>query len=653
MNNENDNLEVELMAIVGMDSSIDKERRIKELAKNRGVGVQFIKKEIHRIDKKIQKRDFEVAVKNEYTTEFILDNGLEATVPHPFLIKDFKIYKEKIIRGKDGEHIVIEKKFNAIIYVSALTKNCQTGEEGAQITYICNGQAPRKAVVRWTILNSASKILELGSLGIPINSNNSHDAIDIIETFTEENREKIPLIKVVDSFGLHFIDGEWHFIYGNKIISSNSSSKNKIEKNSDSLISISSKAMHVKGNSEQWIEAMKFFLKHDLALFIFGAVLAAPFMKFFSLSPFLIHVHGNSSQGKSTILKVASSFCGDIGDEGLVLSWNCSLTGAEARLADFNGASPIFDDLSQARGDDVVKSIVYMIGNARGAQRGTITGGSQKISTFTGIALSSGEGPIVKNATLQGMAIRVLELDELPFGERLTGEEIHQLNKYSEVILNNYGHFYEPFLQQIVDDLNNEVEREKLQDHFNDISNEMKNKKEGNNFSNRILPSFAVIKFALRRVKNLIPELELTDQKINESVDRLFVSRLEKLDAKNNIDYKALQYVFDRVIASPRAFQDDNDQLNQWGKYIYPANNRKEIEAYAILRPRLHELLKEGGFDPESMINFFKNNKWYENDKSGGLKTIAFSGRPPARCFVFKIELLKKLGIVGKEEKEE
>lgn len=638
----------ELMVIATMESPIEKEAAIKDLAKRTGIGVQAIKKEIKILENNILERIREAVSTNQFTRDIVLENGDIMELPHPYMLFNNRLVKQ-LPMNKNDEERRYERIINGLVFISAFTKNQQTYEEGAELSFSLNKDQHYKSVILdWPTLNSASKILSLGTLGIPVNSVNAYKVIEFLDSYVASNRENIPTINVVDSFGLHLIEGEWHFVLGGKIISQKSS-KMELVKNSDSTFSVRLKAIHSKGDSALWVEAMQFFKKYDQPLFILGAVLAAPMMKFFNISPFTIHLCGNSSRGKSTAIKVGASFCGDANSDSLMLTWNCSRAAGEARLTDFNGATPIFDDLSQVRSEDIVTSIIYMIGNARGAQRGTVNGGSQKVMSFSGIALSTGEAPIIKTSSLQGMAVRVLEFDEPPFGERFTQDELVLFEEYNKVVLENYGHYYEPYIQTLIEDLNSEDEKCELQSSFNLAVSEMKSAVDSNNFSNRIIPYFAIIKLALFRLSELVPELGLTNQRIEECILGLLETRLKKLDSKSNIDYKALQYVIGRVISHPGGFEGGIYQNDMWGKYLMSSGDRS-IEAYAIFQHKLFVLLKDGGFDPDAMTLFFKQNKWIELDSKGGLKTVSFPGKTSMRCFVFRVDLLQRLGIIGKDE---
>ncbi len=116
--------------------------------------------------------------------------------------------------------------------------------------------------------------------------------------------------------------------------------------------------------------------------------LAGPFLKFLDHQGFGLHIYGNSSSGKTTCLKVASSVTG-----GEVKSWRTTDNALESIAKEHNDNCLLLDEIGQCT-PDVVDHTTYMLANGQGKARATKAAVAKQISTWLMTYLSTGELPI-------------------------------------------------------------------------------------------------------------------------------------------------------------------------------------------------------------------------------------------------------------------
>jgi putative DNA primase/helicase len=119
--------------------------------------------------------------------------------------------------------------------------------------------------------------------------------------------------------------------------------------------------------------------------FVVGMAFAAPLLPLVGMEPGGLHLVGNTSEGKSTLLKVANSVTG--GKE--VQSWRSTANGLEAIATAHNHILLPIDELGQA--EKAVGEAIYMLGNGQGKTRMTKQLANRKPKTWQLLFLSSGE----------------------------------------------------------------------------------------------------------------------------------------------------------------------------------------------------------------------------------------------------------------------
>jgi putative DNA primase/helicase len=169
-----------------------------------------------------------------------------------------------------------------------------------------------------------------------------------------------------------------------------------------------------------------------------------------------VHMVGDSSSGKSTIARAASSVWG--GKE-YRRSWRTTANGLEGAAALFNDGFLVLDEISECDPTDVGE-IAYSLGNGCGKQRANRYGSAKPVTRWLCFALSNGERSIataIKEGGGRVKAGQSMRLLDLPT-KRQHGawDDLHgfshgaALSDYiSSEALANYGHAGRAYLERL------------------------------------------------------------------------------------------------------------------------------------------------------------------------------------------------------------
>jgi hypothetical protein len=146
------------------------------------------------------------------------------------------------------------------------------------------------------------------------------------------------------------------------------------------------------------------------------AALAAPLLERVGMRGFAVHLCGDSSRGKTTMLRVAASVFGDPESPAWVASWNTTANAAEARAATLCDL-PLCYDEAGASDLVAVRRLVYTLANGEGRGRLGRDTSVRTVTNWRTIVLSSGEIPLADTTQATGAQARVLDLIVEGFGE--------------------------------------------------------------------------------------------------------------------------------------------------------------------------------------------------------------------------------------------
>lgn len=270
-------------------------------------------------------------------------------------------------------------------------------------------------VARKTIVDSRSMVAELSSFGAPVTSNNAARLVDWIDELERVNVGRVPRIACVSKTGWHTIDGHQTFVIDAPVFATSNTDHPPLDVDTRGDRKKLFGSLKSSGNVEKHLTALKRAWEADpiAAVMICGA-LAAPLLQHLNAPNFAIHLPGDSSRGKTTMLKIAASVYGDPNDNHWVAPW-ATTVGAELRAAVLNDLPNCYDEVGTSDAQQIERSI-YMLVNGGGKPRGQRDLTMRETPSWRTIVLSTGERELATSESATGAQIRVIQMFVSGFG---------------------------------------------------------------------------------------------------------------------------------------------------------------------------------------------------------------------------------------------
>lgn len=172
-----------------------------------------------------------------------------------------------------------------------------------------------------------------------------------------------------------------------------------------------------------------------------------------------IHFVGDSSTGKTTLLEAG---CSTWGGAGYRRSWRATSNGMEGAASLFNDGLLALDEISECDPREV-GAIIYALGNGRGKQRASRSGGARGVTRWRCFVLSSGERTIATAMAEGGAKAKAgqsVRLLDVPAARRFGAwDNLHDLpsgTAFSDAIksasVTHHGHAGRAFLEKLTRD---------------------------------------------------------------------------------------------------------------------------------------------------------------------------------------------------------
>lgn len=365
---------------------------IAEQAKTMGLSVRTFKE--------TYKKYVSVIRRKEQQQQRMETGGLSAFVGQPMAI-DLGSY------GSDGKTIFrLDESFRPVEVVNHpmlpthYYRNIDTGEVSTEIWYNVGNYTQTIVIPNSTLANS-QKITGLAQYGINANSTNAKDLVDFFVAMEVTNRELIPHSQCTNRLGWTknntfvpfcedvFFDGNPKFAAAFQAIE------------------------YPHGSRDTWYSvAKKVRASNNVAAkIILVSAFAAPLVGRLGVQSGNVHIWGTSEIGKTVGLMLAASVAGDPSPEGkYVFNFNTTMVGMEQTLGFFRNILVPIDELQMRQGKDNHDNLLYMIAEGQGKTRGDKNGGLQLTSSWSTIAMTTGETPITMGNSGGGAINRAMQL---------------------------------------------------------------------------------------------------------------------------------------------------------------------------------------------------------------------------------------------------
>lgn len=191
-------------------------------------------------------------------------------------------------------------------------------------------------------------------------------------------------------------------------------------------------------------------------VFAICCVLAGPMLHVMRMGGGGFHFVGDSSTGKSTLLKIAASVAGA---PELVREWRTTANGLEGVAVMHNDATIILDEMAQISAQEIGEA-AYLLANGQGKSRSSRNGDARPAAQWNILILSAGEVGLsqhmasVGKRTRAGQAVRLVDIPAAADANMGAFEFIHDADTPAAfsaglrgAAADNYGTAWRPWLE--------------------------------------------------------------------------------------------------------------------------------------------------------------------------------------------------------------
>ncbi|MEQ8785546.1 MAG: DUF927 domain-containing protein [Pirellulaceae bacterium] len=379
----------------------------------------------------------------------------EAVVPPGWTLRDDGIYSME-----EGDCIP------APIVIVERGKDSATGSELWRLAWY-RGDAWHERLVSRVDASTTRMVVELAEYGAPVTSNNAYTVVQYLADYENVNLEFLPVVTVARRLGFHAADGESCFLWGRRVITAtgigNSGGDDAdtgdgirrthvIFRGADEGDEQLAEAFHPAGDFEKWRSAIQLLADHPKAKLALYAALTPPLLHVLNSPNFCVDLSGETTTGKTTVLRAAASCWGNSDEQSneasAIKTWNGTSVYTERLLTTHSHLPVILDDTKHASPEQVA-AVIYAVTQGKGRGRGTVKGTARQESSQT-VLISSGEQPATSFTQDGGLRGRVLTLWGPPFEETTLamGRAIRGMNDQLRL---HYGHAGPLFVRWILE----------------------------------------------------------------------------------------------------------------------------------------------------------------------------------------------------------
>lgn len=319
--------------------------------------------------------------------------------------RGYSIDKDGRLTEAGGSEDVIERSG---IFIRRIVSDLYSGAENVELVFRRAGTWRTVCVPRRSIVDSRQLVAEMGPVGGPVDTNTASKVVTWLRDFEAENEKRLPHATSVGRCGWHRVGEHTIFVLGAEMLTREGASPDVVVERGADRARLW-RGLHVSGEYEAHLEALRAaWAASPVCAAAICASLAAPLLKPLAAPLFAVHLAGDSSRGKSSMLKIAASVYGAPQDEEWVTSWNATSVGHEVRASLLSDLPLCVDEAGVVDARDRERA-VYMLINGVGRVRGAREGGLREGHSWRTVVLSTGERMLAEQDSATGAQVRVLQ----------------------------------------------------------------------------------------------------------------------------------------------------------------------------------------------------------------------------------------------------
>jgi len=475
-----------------------------------------------------------------------------------------------------------------------------------------------QCVTRQAIHDRVTMIRELAPFGAPVTSNSAAKLVDWFEALDAVNSKVIPRVASVDRAGWHFVDGRTAFVLNEARGADEKELPIALDKRGDRRKIF--EALEPRGSYDAHLAALKeAFAADPICAAVICGALAAPMLQPLGAPNFAIHLPGESSRGKTSMLKIAASVFGDPDNPHWVASWNVTPVGAEMRAVTLCDLPQCYDEVG---GSDPLQTerLVYALINGAGRTRGQRDLTMRETQNWRTVVLSTGERELADESTATGAQVRVVQLPVAGFG----GMKAADIDDLRRRCTRNAGHFGRAWIDSLVANTESDWAqfRTMLAEEVKRLRAMAKDPLQG-----RIAAYFALLLVTERTVSDLglgSPE--------GQTIERVFM-KVDMREAVEGIAQRARRLIEDWVLSRPDSFpvldmgssgEEDVPRPGKPGMTYFGFQKRDSV---LIIPAEFRRFCAEHGLAPREVVREWARLEWTQLDAGRLDRSARVGGR--------------------------
>ena len=275
------------------------------------------------------------------------------------------------------------------LYVAGRLVDVESGECALRLRWPSWTGRPVDHVADAVQLADRAGLVSLAAYGLPVGAHNAREVAAYLDAATAANGGALPVEQTARRCGW-VGDG---FLLGDRWIGDDPGVALRCDEGAQQLAD----GLTAAGSWESWVATIHEGRWNPSMWIAIYSSIASVLLDYLDVpTGFIVDWSGETSQGKTTVLRVAASVWGEPSQRGLLQSWSLTTSRAEG-VASFLSHLPIcLDDTKQARRGEDVAALLYAHAWGQSKGRAKPGKGSQSVglrvsATWRSVMLSTGE----------------------------------------------------------------------------------------------------------------------------------------------------------------------------------------------------------------------------------------------------------------------